>query len=217
MPIETRKKWIVGIALLCAISLIGCGGGDLPPDLPPDEKLKQAVRDSVFGNLISVEVEMRSLRILEDVTRAELQDWFSKRTEQERSRWSNLSGENLINEIASHEAIDDLLYEEAVVDVIFKGRESFSGHRKSIELKMVDIYEAIYTSGVPVRAATVEAHLDLVDAYGNERLGKAYGTRLRNTEAYRINWENKLIVDFTKIWEVYWMQEFLEREPSFWD
>lgn len=69
-------------------------------------------------------------------------------------------------------------------------------------------YEAIYTAGVPVHAASVEAHIIVVDSRGNERLENVYGTELDAGAARGVKWSNREIVDWGNIWTVYAMNRF---------
>jgi|JI10StandDraft_1071094.scaffolds.fasta_scaffold54536_6 hypothetical protein len=67
---------------------------------------------------------------------------------------------------------------------------SASARKKSIELKMSDVYIALYTSSKDVRNASVAAYFPLTDSYGNESEGIVYKTVLGNSEADRINFKS---------------------------
>ena len=94
-----------------------------------------------------------------------------------------------------------------MVDVVFEGSPNLTNSmtRRGIEYDMADGYEAIYTAGVPVHSATIEAHMTLIDARGNESLGNVYGTRLDGEPARGVNWPNKDIIDWGNVWTVYAM------------
>ena len=67
-----------------------------------------------------------------------------------------------------------------LTDVVFEGSQNLtkSMMRGGIERGMQDGYEAIFTSGIPVQWATMEAHMGTIDSYGNESLNLVYGTKL---------------------------------------
>ena len=94
-----------------------------------------------------------------------------------------------------------------LVDVVFEGSPNLTTGmtRRGIENDMVDGYEAIYTAGVPVHSATIEAHMTIIDARGNEFLGNVYGTKLNGEAARGVNWSNKDITDWGNVWTVYAM------------
>ena len=108
-----------------------------------------------------------------------------------------------------------------VIDIVFKGKDNFTHKmiRAGIEMNMTKGYKAIYTSGIPIRAVTIEAHMPLTDRFGNEEMGRVYGTRLRNEVGYKVRWESRnfISINFTRLWETYWLQPFLKAVPSFWD
>ena len=83
-----------------------------------------------------------------------------------------------------------------LINVVYESGSSFTDNltKKGIENVMMDVYEAIYTSGVPVSSVTVEAHMPLMDSKGNSSMGIIYGTRLNNNDAKGINWSNKRII-----------------------
>ena len=91
-----------------------------------------------------------------------------------------------------------------IVDVVFEGDDLFTiGLIKSgIELDMAKGYKAIFTSGVPVRVASIEAHMP----FQSGSFGPVYGTHLWYAASSRINWgrsETYLLVDVPEVWEVY--------------
>ena len=76
--------------------------------------------------------------------------------------------------------------------------------KRGIENEMMDGFEAVYTSGLPIKTATMEAQMTLVDSFGNDTpLRPVYGTRMNNDVGSKINWENKLILDKARLWTVY--------------
>ena len=92
-----------------------------------------------------------------------------------------------------------------LVDVIFRASPNLTTGmtKRGIELDMIEGYHAIFTSGVPVLQATIEAHMVLIDKHGNEAPGVVYGTKLMGDEARRVNWANREVLDWGQIWQVY--------------
>ena len=92
-----------------------------------------------------------------------------------------------------------------LVDVIFRGAPNLTNSMtaRGIELAMIDGFEAIFTDGMAVHQATIEAHMTLIDAAGNESLGVVYGTKLMGDAARRVNWSNKGTIDWGRVWTVY--------------
>ena len=58
-----------------------------------------------------------------------------------------------------------------------------------IEVKMSDIYMALYKSGKDIRAASVAAYFPLEDKYGNTSDGMVYKSILDKDEADKVNWQ----------------------------
>ena len=104
-----------------------------------------------------------------------------------------------------------------IVDVVFRGSDLILTRitKSGIELDMARGYRAIFTSGVPVRVASIEAHMPLRDRSGNTRLGPVYGTHLWYEP--RTNWENivsdvDLLLVVPELWDVYLLnREFQDR------
>ena len=92
-----------------------------------------------------------------------------------------------------------------IVKVVYEAKSNMTNNltRHAIERVMLDVYEAIYTAGIPVRNARVEAHMILMDAKGNNNLGIIYGTSLSNRDAVDVNWENKHRIDPERLWKTY--------------
>ena len=93
-----------------------------------------------------------------------------------------------------------------MVDVVFEAAENLTkGMTKDgIELDMQRGYEAMFTkTGVPIARGGIDAHMMLVDRYGEGSLGLVYGTTLQGDTAARVNWENKLMLDWSNLWTVY--------------
>lgn len=80
-----------------------------------------------------------------------------------------------------------------------------------IELRMRDGYKAIYGSGLPVRAASMAAWLDVVDQYGNKSEATVYKTILEGAVARKVNWSNTDILDWPAIWRTSILYPFLSR------
>ena len=99
-----------------------------------------------------------------------------------------------------------------LIDVVFEGSQNLtkSMMRGGIENGMRDGYEAIFTSGIPVQWATMEAHMVVMDKLGNESLGLVYGTKLESEKAAGVNWTNKRVIDWSQIWTVYWLNQSLK-------
>ena len=94
---------------------------------------------------------------------------------------------------------------EWMVDVTFEAGEQMSTHllKRSIERKMLDVYEALFTSAPPVLRASVEAHAMTTDSEGNQSLNIVYGTSMDSDVASRMNWKNKYLIDPSLVWDTY--------------
>ena len=68
-----------------------------------------------------------------------------------------------------------------------------------IELVMKQGFEVIFGAGIPIRKATIEAQLRLIDNLGNESWGPVYRTGMWDQIGNRINWENMLALDFSRL------------------
>lgn len=64
-----------------------------------------------------------------------------------------------------------------------------SARKKSIEMKMSEVYIALYTSNKDVRSASVAAHFPLQDSYGNESDVVIYKSVLSKSEADKVNFQ----------------------------
>lgn len=64
-----------------------------------------------------------------------------------------------------------------------------SARKKSIEMKMSEVYIALYTSNKDVRNASVAAHFPLQDSYGNESDDVIYKSVLSKSDADKINFQ----------------------------
>lgn len=65
---------------------------------------------------------------------------------------------------------------------------SASVMKQGIEYAMADVYDALYTSSLDVRTASVAAYLPLTDKYGNTSAGMVYKTMLDKATASKVNW-----------------------------
>ena len=94
-----------------------------------------------------------------------------------------------------------------LVDVVFRGAPNLTNGMtaRGIELAMVNGYAAIFTAGTAIHQATIEAHMTLVDATGNESLGAVYGTKLAGEAAGRLDWSRPESVRWERVWTVYVM------------
>ena len=87
-----------------------------------------------------------------------------------------------------------------IVEVTIMGSDNFTANmvKRSIELDMIDGYEKIFTSSFPILRVTIKALRPLMDRLGNDSTGVVYSTELRQNIASRVNWKNKISIDFTK-------------------
>lgn len=74
--------------------------------------------------------------------------------------------------------------------------------RGGIEFDMQDAYEALYTSGLDIRKATMSAHFPTVDKYGNDHDTVVYRTTLVRGDARKVNWDEAAGLDWGMIWTV---------------
>ena len=65
-----------------------------------------------------------------------------------------------------------------------------SARKNGIEMKMSEVYIALYTSGKDVRNASVAAYLPLKDSYGNENENVIYKSVLGKIEADKVNFQS---------------------------
>ncbi len=117
-----------------------------------------------------------------------------------------LKGSTGVERLISVEVIDSAVTPgHKVVHVVFHAAENLTtGMTKGgIEISMRRGYHAAYTCGEPVDLATMEARMGLIDKHGNESVGIVYGTRLAATEAGKVNWENRDIIEWTRVWKTY--------------
>ena len=63
-----------------------------------------------------------------------------------------------------------------------------------------DIFEAIYTSGLIVSEAEVSGYFPLVDGSGNTSRTLVFTATMDADIAAKINWNDKVAFDFTKLW-----------------
>lgn len=61
--------------------------------------------------------------------------------------------------------------------------------RQGIEMKMSDIYKALYTSGKNVTMVSVAAFLPSTDKYGNQNEAIVYESALDKEVANKVNWD----------------------------
>lgn len=77
--------------------------------------------------------------------------------------------------------------------------------KQGIEMKMSDIYSALYTSGKNILIASVAAYFPLQDKYGNTSDGMVYRSMLKKPEADKVNWKaDKSLLDLDilpKVWD----------------
>lgn len=84
--------------------------------------------------------------------------------------------------------------------------------KKGIEIKMSEIYTALYTSGKDVRQVSVAAHFPLKDAGGKEFDGTVYKTVLTKDAASKINFnEDKNLLN-TKVIPGAWETTLLNND-----
>lgn len=78
---------------------------------------------------------------------------------------------------------------------------STSEIRTAIENNMRCFYSEVFSTGVPVKNATIAATMFLPDKYGNQDDIVVYQTALDSETASKINWGNSYMIDFTKLWK----------------
>ena len=100
------------------------------------------------------------------------------------------------------------------VRVIFRANQQWTTRltRRGIERKMADIYECIFTaspSSDPAGINVVEATAlyAIEDTYGNAHETMVYQTRLTRAKAERINWEQKYLLSWDRLWERTFMHQ----------
>ena len=59
---------------------------------------------------------------------------------------------------------------------------------QGIEMKMADVYKAIYSTYTNVNVVHIKAYLDITDKYGNVQNSMVYYTALNKETGQRINW-----------------------------
>ena len=75
----------------------------------------------------------------------------------------------------------------------------------AVKWEMLDSYEVIYTSHVPVAGASITASAMLVDGFGRESEAVIYQTWLDGRTASQVNWNNTGAIKPELVWNtVYW-------------
>lgn len=106
-------------------------------------------------------------------------------------------------------------YDEYIVHIDFNADDNFSKDwvKSGIEMKMTDIYKALYNGKHKVVMIVISAFFPLVDKYGNESEDVVYKTRLDKDEADKINWSQNEAMLYTNIMPKVW--QLLEVHPTF--
>ena len=73
-----------------------------------------------------------------------------------------------------------------------------------IENEMMDAYKAIYTSGLPVARAEIQAWATLVDQYGQPFESIIYSSQLDGEAALPVNWEKLYLVTPSRVFSDAW-------------
>lgn len=82
-------------------------------------------------------------------------------------------------------------------------------YKHSADQDMIDAYEALYQSGMPIQQVTMFMIAPTIDGYGNESEALVYKTQMTREIAEQVNWKNKELIDFRQIWETQ------QRRPEF--
>ena len=183
---RTFAKWAAyGIALVLGLALLGSFLGESEPD-----GTDQTKSDAKPVQTVTAEAEEG----LEASIRQAVRQSSS------------------VDEIISIEVIDSATEPgKRVVHVAFKVSKNLTKSltKAGIETAMWAGYRAAYTVPEPVSLATMEAWMILIDKHGKESLGFVYGTRLDQATASKVNWQNRNVIDPTKIWQTYWLNRSL--------
>lgn len=101
------------------------------------------------------------------------------------------------------------------VDVQFRAADNFTTNmtKKGIERDMMESFQALFTSAVPVGMVSIEAYMMLIDKFGNEEEGIVYGATMRSQVASQVNWENWEILDPKDVWDIYFTNVAFRESP----
>lgn len=88
---------------------------------------------------------------------------------------------------------------------------SASVMKQGIEYTMADVYDALYTSSLDVRTASVAAYLPLTDKYGNTSAGMVYKTMLDKATASKVNWSASTDTLYWQVLPGLWTTTILNR------
>lgn len=134
-----------------------------------------------------------------------------------------LSTEEKITEICKKQLRDDFLSVEIndnanvpntkIVLVHFKYENlTTSMTREGMIMESSDIMEKLYTADLPISEVVTFVETGMVDKYGNESRDTVMKCGLTKDVAGKINWGNKLSIDFSKVFTQYWVHPALNKE-----
>lgn len=91
-----------------------------------------------------------------------------------------------------------------LVSAKFSGTDSFTKSmiRSGMERDMLEAYESIFTSGVPIHFARMTATFTMIDGLGNESVTDVYATQINFDVGEQVNWENVVLLDPARLWSV---------------
>lgn len=99
-------------------------------------------------------------------------------------------------------------------DIYFSGSENLSTSltKKSVYKDGADLFEKIYTSGLPIYEVREFIYLPLTDKYGNTSDNVVVRMSLKNETALKINWKNVNKLEFDKVADSSWTHPALNKD-----
>lgn len=92
-----------------------------------------------------------------------------------------------------------------IVSINFKYENlTASMTKKGMIIESSELMEKLFTSDLPIQEVVIFIKTPLIDQYGNSSLDTVMKCSLNKETAAKINWENRLIIDFPKIFNQYW-------------
>ena len=95
------------------------------------------------------------------------------------------------------------------VDVTFEGGID---DKRSIENKFRDGFEKLFKSGLPIWEIWLRKKGKLIDKFGTESDQLIYKVSMTKETAARINWGNKLVIEFPSLWEPHFIHPALLKD-----
>lgn len=71
-------------------------------------------------------------------------------------------------------------------------------------------FESFFTSGLPIWEVWLRKQGKLVDKFGKESTDLVYKVSLTHETAAKINWSNKTLLNFDRLWEVHYIHPALK-------